>query len=100
MDSDNEKKEYTVIFSTIAEKELKALKKQNNWLLLQKIEEIILEIVVSPRLGRGKPERLKGYGDDEVWSRRVTSKDRIVYQIIDNTVEILILKLFGHYNDK
>lgn len=66
--------------------------------LLKRIEDLFVEISINPRTGRGKPERLKGYKDKEVWSRRLNGKDRIVYQIKDDVLEVLMLSLFGHYD--
>lgn len=93
----DEGKNYDVILSPDAEKNLKVLKKENQEQLLKRIEELFVEISINPRTGRGKPERLKGYKDKEVWSRRLNGKDRIVYQIKDDVLEVLMLSLLGHY---
>ncbi|AFY77267.1 toxin-antitoxin system, toxin component, Txe/YoeB family [Pleurocapsa sp. PCC 7327] len=39
---------------------------------------LVEEIRRNPFIGTGKPERLK-YQDGNVWSRRLTEKDRLVY---------------------
>ena len=46
-----------------------------------KLFDLIREIRIEPRDGTGKPERLK-YFEQEVYSRRINQKDRLVYTII------------------
>lgn len=63
---------------------------------------LVDEIGRTPFEGSGKPERLK-YQDANVWSRRLTEKDRIVYLIIvylitDNRIEFLQGRY--HYSDR
>ena len=58
--------------------------------------DLTREIMVNPREGTGKPERLK-YFDKEVYSRRVNHKDRIVYTIYESKKEIDITSYKGHY---
>jgi toxin YoeB len=41
-----------------------------------------------PFHGIGKPEPLKHLGSD-IWSRRVTSKDRLVYRVESDNVDFL-----------
>ena len=41
-----------------------------------------------PYNGIGKPEHLKHMGGN-VWSRRVTEADRLVYEVFDDRVEFL-----------
>ncbi len=42
--------------------------------------DLVRELMEHPREGTGKPERLK-YFDKEVYSRRVSRKDRMVYDL-------------------
>ena len=58
--------------------------------------DLIREISESPRIGTGKPERLK-YFSNEVFSRRVNHKDRIVYTIYESIQEIDISSCKEHY---
>jgi len=48
--------------------------------VLSRIIRLIAETARAPRAGTGKPERLKHVGG-EVWSRRITEKDRLVYDV-------------------
>lgn len=42
----------------------------------------------TPFHGRGKPEPLKHLGPD-VWSRRITREDRLVYRVLDDAIDVL-----------
>jgi toxin YoeB len=42
----------------------------------------------TPRTGTARPERLKHVGG-EVWSRRITEKDRLVYDIQHDLIIVL-----------
>jgi toxin YoeB len=61
-----------------------------------KIIRLIAEITRTPRTGTGKPERLKQFGG-EVWSRRITEKDRLVYDIQDDMITIVACRF--QYDD-
>ena len=62
-----------------------------------KIFDLLREIIVNPREGTGKPERLK-YFEKEVYSRRINQKDRLVYTIYESENEIDLSSCRGHYN--
>jgi toxin YoeB len=52
-----------------------------------------------PRTGTGKPE-MKKYNLAALYSRRISQKHRLAYQIKDETVTVIIITAAGHYNDK
>ncbi|MEG3844151.1 Txe/YoeB family addiction module toxin [Microcoleus sp. herbarium14] len=58
---------------------------------------IMEEIRRNPFEGTGKPERLK-YQDANVWSRRLTQTDRIVYLVSEDRIEFLQARY--HYSDR
>ena len=58
--------------------------------------DLTREIMVNPREGTGRPERLK-YFEKEVYSRRINHKDRIVYTIYEELKEVDITSYRGHY---
>ena len=58
--------------------------------------DLIREIIINPRLGTGKPERLK-YFEKEVYSRRINQKDRLIYTIYEEFKEIDVSSCRGHY---
>jgi toxin YoeB len=85
---------YEVIFVPAVEKTLKYIyrnEKSKN----KKIESLLINLQIDPRSGIGKPERLKHYDKQEVWSRRIDKKNRMVYQIENN--KIIILSVLEHY---
>lgn len=52
-----------------------------------------------PRTGLGHPEPLVG-GNDVTYSRHITAHDRIIYDIYDNLITVLVVQAEEHYNDK
>jgi toxin YoeB len=64
--------------------------------VLSRIIRLIAETTRTPRAGAGKPERLKHLGG-EVWSRRITEKDRLVYDIQSDLIIIIACRF--HYDD-
>ena len=64
--------------------------------VLSKIIRLIAETTRTPRTGTGKPERLKYLGG-EVWSRRITEKDRLVYDIQPGVITIIACRF--HYDN-
>ena len=86
---------YKIIFSSDAQKDLKALQKKAPH-ALSKLAQLLDELREHPRTGTGQVEPLKGY-DGTVYSRRITGEHRLVYKIYDDVVEVLVLSAFGHY---
>lgn len=72
---------------------------KSNPQLARKAYGILLELTEHPRTGIGHPEPLKG-GNDITYSRRITAHDRIIYDIYDDRVEVYVLEIEGHYDDK
>jgi len=64
---------------------------------LKKINEIIKDLERNGNNGIGKPEMLKG-NLSGYWSRRIDEKNRIIYTIENDKVNIFSCK--GHYDDK
>lgn len=89
---------YKVVVSTNADKVIKKWKKSNPK-LWKKYQKIYHELMDHPRTGLGHPEALKG-GSNVTYSRHITAHDRIIYDIYDNVLVILIIEVEGHYNDK
>ena len=87
---------YSVVVTKTAQLHFKILKiKHQN--MLEKVKLLVDGILLEPRTGMGKPERLRYYNQREIWSRRIDRKNRIVYEIHKD--EIIILSVFGHYSD-
>ena len=64
---------------------------------LKKVNELIKDIERNRFKGICKSEKLKG-NLAGYWSRRIDAKNRIVYKITDNIVEIIACN--GHYGDR
>lgn len=89
---------YEVRVSTDAEKVIKKWKKSNPQ-LFKKYQKIFHELMDHPRTGIGHPEALVG-GGDITYSRRISAHDRIIYDIYDDILVVLIIETEGHYKDK
>lgn len=89
---------YTIRISDGADKVISKWKKSNPK-LFKKYKKIYEDLLEHPRTGVGHPEPLKG-GGDITWSRRITAHDRIIYDIYDDVVEVFVLEVEGHYDDK
>lgn len=89
---------YKVDFTKDTQKVVKKWKKSNP-ILFKKLVAILDEISIHPRTGIGHPEPLKG-GNDITYSRRISAHDRIIYDIHDETVTVLVIDVEGHYDDK
>ena len=61
--------------------------------------KLISELHDHPMTGTGKPEQLRGDRAGQ-WSRRITKKHRLIYEIHETEIVVLILSSYGHYNDK
>lgn len=73
--------------------------KKSNPILFKKLRSILLAIQENPREGIGHPEPLIG-GEGITYSRRISANDRIIYDIYDHEIRVLIIEVEGHYNDK
>ncbi|MCD8303990.1 MAG: Txe/YoeB family addiction module toxin [Prevotellaceae bacterium] len=89
---------YSIDFSVKAAKDFDKFRKSNPH-LLRKVEKILKDIKMHPRTGLGHPEALVGEGGD-VYSRHVSGKNRIVYEICEEEMWVSIISLEGHYKDK
>ena len=91
---------YTLILLPQYEENIKRHIKNGNKKLALKAIDILGELIEHPRTGTGKPESLKGYADREVWSHRIDSKHRLVYEIKEQELIVLAISALGHYGDK
>lgn len=86
---------YTLRYSNDALADIQKLKK-NEPKAVKKLISLLNEIQMHPRSGTGQAERLKHY-EGEVWSRRLTQRHRLVYRVLEDCIEVLILSSYGHY---
>lgn len=64
---------------------------------VRRINQLIRDMIRSPYEGVGKPEPLRG-DLSGWWSRRIDSKNRIVYRLADEGRALEILAIGGHYD--
>ena len=88
---------YRLEITTKAKKEI-ALYKRSDVASYKKISKLLLELQQHPRSGTGHPEPLT-QGNNQLYSRRINKKDRLIYKIYDEVVTVLVLTTKGHYSD-
>ena len=89
---------YAIEYSKDADKTLTKWKKSNPQ-LFKKATKVLLDIMAHPRTGIGHPEPLIG-GHDVTYSRHITAHDRIIYDIYDESITVLVIQCEEHYDDK
>jgi toxin YoeB len=89
---------YIIELTVTAAKDISALKKHEPQ-AYKKLEKLLAELVEHPTTGTGKPEPLRGARTGQ-WSRRITQKHRLIYEIHEEKITVLVLSTYGHYNDK
>lgn len=89
---------YSIEFSKVARKELADYKKSNPT-AFKRIAKMLEEMRIHPREGTGHPEPLLN-GNDVTYSRHITKKDRLIYDIYGDIIKVLVLTAKGHYRDK
>jgi toxin YoeB len=89
---------YAIEFSKEAEKSIEKYRKSNP-VAAKKIKQLILELTEHPRTGTGHPEPLTE-GNIITYSRRITKRDRIIYDVYDNILLIMVFKVESHYGEK
>ena len=64
---------------------------------IKKLEKIVLELEIHPQIGTGNPEQLK-HNLSGFWSRRLNKKDRLIYEIIEEPENlVVVVSALGHY---
>lgn len=91
---------YKISFEKQAYKDLLQFKRSGNKSLIKKFTALIHEIEEHPRTGTGQVEQLKHYSFKHTWSRRLTQEFRIVYEIHDDQVLVIVLSISDHYGAK
>ncbi len=79
-----------------ADKDLLFWIKTGNKSIQKKINQLLTSIQATPYSGIGKPEALKHHLSG-LWSRRINSEHRLVYEIDENQNLIIVHSLKGHY---
>ena len=86
-------------FTETAQRDLEWWREYGDVSSKQKISRILTEISERLTTSMGKPKLLTG-DLARCWSRRINQKDRIVYEIQQETILVMVLSMRGHYSDK
>jgi toxin YoeB len=89
---------YKIIILPTADRDIQFLKNDEPQ-TLKKVIRLIGELRQHPTTGTGHPKPLGGDRTGQ-WSRRITQKHRLVYQIDEMQITVLVLSAYGHYDDK
>ena len=86
-------------FTPDAKKDLEWWKQHGDAASKRKIQQLLTEMEEHPRTGTGKPELLSG-DLSGVWSRRINQEHRILYEIHDKVLVVLVLSMKYHYKKR
>jgi toxin YoeB len=89
---------YKIDIKEQAEYDLLRLAKEEPKAFL-KAQSLIEELREHPKTGTGHPEPLRGDRAGQ-WSRHISKKHRLIYEIRETEVVVLVLTAYGHYDDK
>jgi len=89
---------YSIDFTTEALQGLAKLERSEPKVFAKAVR-FIEELKEHPKTGLGPPEPLKGMPEGR-WSREITKKHRLVYRILEDEVLVLVLRSYGHYDDR
>ncbi|MDD2368597.1 MAG: Txe/YoeB family addiction module toxin [Sulfuricurvum sp.] len=87
--------EYTILYSKEAQKDAKNLSVAG---LADKVKELIEIIKCNPFQNPPSYEKLVG-NLSGAYSRRINIKHRLVYQVIEETKTVRILRMWSHYGE-
>ncbi len=87
---------YRVLKQQRAVEELQKWARSGAKKTLKKIFDMLQELETHPRTGTGHPEPLSQDRTGQ-WSRRIDKKNRLIYSIHDDIVEVHLISLMGHY---
>ncbi|NDV59388.1 Txe/YoeB family addiction module toxin [Bacteroides sp. 519] len=91
--------DFEIVYSEQFQEDIEAHKKAGQKAILKKIGTLIDELRKHPYIGTGNPEALKGNRKGQ-WSRRITQKHRLIYEVSEQHVLVILLAAYGHYDDK
>jgi len=89
---------YRIDFQTRAREDLLKLAKSEPK-AYKKAVKLLEELAFHPTTGTGHPHQLSADRAGQ-WARSITKKHRLVYEIRDMEVIVLVLSAYGHYDDK
>ncbi len=88
---------FRIKIEDLALKQLKQHYKSGDKGSIKKLEKILLELSETPFVGVGNPEPLK-HSLNGYWSRRINTKDRIIYKVDETVITVFVISAMGHYD--
>ncbi len=89
---------YQIEYTEKAKQDFASLRKYDPE-AFKKATKLTIELMEHPQTGTGHPEPLRGDRTGQ-WSRRISKKHRLIYEIHEQQVVVLVLTAYGHYEDK
>lgn len=93
------KKEYKIQYKEQFISDIQTHKKAGQKSILIKVNNLIKELIIHPTTGTGIPEPLIGNRKGQ-WSRRITQQHRLIYEIHEAIITVILISAWGHYDDK
>lgn len=90
---------YSIKLTKKADKDIILFTKAGDKAILKKIQKLLEELSEHLTTGTGHPEQLR-HQLNSLWSRKITDKHRLVYQILETEIIVEILSAEGRYGDK
>ena len=87
---------YTLLFSKNALEDIRSHRKSGDKAVLMKIDQLLNELLLHPATCTGQPEKLKHELSGK-FSRRISRKHRLVYEIDENAKSVHVLSARAHY---
>ena len=87
---------YKIRFTETADEDVQFWKKSGQKVAMSKIQRLLVEMQQHPLTGVGKPEALR-FDLSGKYSRRIDSKNRLVYDVDESTMVIIVHSFRGHY---
>lgn len=87
---------YKIRFTETADEDVQFWKKSGQKVAMSKIQRLLVDMQQHPLTGLGKPEALR-FDLSGKYSRRIDSKNRLVYDVDESTMVITVHSFRGHY---
>ncbi len=90
---------YSLRLTPDAINDIQRHKKSGDKKLLHKIGVLLEELKEHPRTGTGQPQKLK-HDLEGFYSRRINKKHRLIYEIEEEIITVIVVSAYSHYGDK
>ncbi len=87
---------YELILSEQAQADYDWLAETHGGAFIERVDRLLRQLKNTPRQGIGRPKPL-GWDLEGYWSVRIDREHRIVYEIREREVVVLVLSMRGHY---